>query len=86
MWFPDKKLEIPKNRFSVNDKVIYKDKEGGEHIATVLDVSFKNLTDGYKYIIELDEQLNGMTKYLVSERSIKNKITPVKKERKSKKN
>lgn len=85
MWFPDKKLDIAKNRFNVNDKVIYVDKEKGEHIATVLNVNFKDLLSGYIYAIELDEPLNGMTKYLVSEKRIKGKVKSEKKERKSKK-
>ena len=74
MWFPDKKLDIAKNRFNVNDKVIYVDKEKVEHIATVLNVNFKDLLSGYIYAIELDEPLNGMTKYLVSEKRIKGKV------------
>ena len=85
MWFPDKKLDIAKNRFNVNDKVIYVDKEKGEHIATVLDVNFKDLLSGYSYAIELDEPLNGMTKYIVSEKRIRGKVKSEKKERKSKK-
>ena len=85
MWFPDKKLDIATNRFNVNDKVIYVDKEKGEHIATVLDVNFKDLLSGYSYAIELDEPLNGMTKYIVSEKRIRGKVKSEKKERKSKK-
>ena len=82
MWFPDKKLDIAKNRFNVNDKVIYVDKEKGEHIATVLNVNFKDLLSGYIYAIELDEPFNGMTKYLVSEKRIKGKVKSEKKEKK----
>jgi len=85
MWFPDQKLDIAKNRFKVNDKVIYVDKDGGEHTATVLDVSFKSLMSGYSYAIELDEPYNGMTKYMTSEARIAGKVKAVKKERKSKK-
>ena len=85
MWFPDKKLDIAKNRFNVNDKVIYVDKEKGEHIATVLDVNFKDLLSGYSYAIELDEPLNGMTKYIVSEKRIRGKVKCKKKKRKCKK-
>ena len=85
MWFPDKKLDIAKNRFNVNDKVIYLDKDKGEHIATVLNVNFKDLLSGYIYAIELDEPFNGMTKYLVSEKRIKGKVKSENKERKSKK-
>ena len=85
MWFPDKKLDIAKNPDYVHDKVIYVDKEKGEHIATVLDVNFKDLLSGYSYAIELDEPLNGMTKYIVSEKRIRGKVKSEKKERKSKK-
>ena len=85
MWFPDKKLDIAKNRFNVNDKVIYLDKDKGEHIATVLNVNFKDLLSGYSYAIELEEPLNGMTKYIVSEKRIRCKVKSEKKERKSKK-
>lgn len=88
MWFPDKKLDIAENRYKVNDKVIYVDKEGGEHTATVLDYTFKSLISGYSYALELDEPHNGVTKYIASEARIAGKVVPekkVKKERKSKK-
>lgn len=88
MWFPDKKLDIAENRYKVNDKVIYVDKEGGEHTATVINVTFKSLFSGYSYAIELDEPYNGVTKYIASESRIAGKVkaeNKVKKERKSKK-
>ena len=88
MWFPDKKLDIAENRFKVNEKVIYVDKEGGEHTATVINFTFKSLFSGYSYAIELDEPYNGVTKYIASESRIVGKVKEekkVKKESKSKK-
>ena len=88
MWFPDKKLDIAENRFKVNDKVIYVDKEGGEHTATVVDFTFKSLISGYNYAIVLDEPYNGYKNYTVSESRIAGKVKAekkVKKERKTKK-
>ena len=88
MWFPDKKLDIAENRYKVNDKVIYVDKEGGENTAPVINVTLKRLFSGYSYAIELDEPYNGVTKYIASESRIAGKVkaeNKVKKERKSKK-
>lgn len=73
MWFPDKKLEIAKNRFKVNEKIIFIDKEGVKHDAKVLEVKFKSLNSGYSYAIELEEPVNGVTKYVVSESKLSRK-------------
>lgn len=85
MWFPDKKLDIAENRFKVNDKVIYVDKEGGEHTATVVDFTFKSLISGYSYAIVLDEPYNGYKNYSVSESRIAGKVKAAPKTKKSKK-
>jgi hypothetical protein len=69
-YFPNAKLVIAKNRFEKGSKVIYKDKEGNSHKATVLNVEFKSLNSGYRYAIELDEPLNGQVKYLTTEKSL----------------
>lgn len=83
MWFPDEKLVIPKSNFKTNEKVLYIDKDGNEHKAKVLNVSFKSLNAGYVYGIETEEPINGSSKFLVKE---KNLHSTGMKEKKSKKN
>lgn len=85
MWFPDEKLVIPKSNFRVNEKVLYTDKEGNEHKAKVLNVTFKSLNAGYVYGIETEEPINGNSKLLVKEKSLNHAAVEVK-EKKSKKN
>lgn len=70
MWMPDEKLEIPKARFSENENVNYRDNNNVLHPAKVLNVWFNDLIVGYKYAIELNEPLNGMTKYITSEKRL----------------
>jgi hypothetical protein len=70
MWFPNAKLKIEKNLFKIGNNVVYRDKEGNEHDAKVLDVMFKSLNIGYKYLIELNEPINDQTKFMVSETSL----------------
>lgn len=84
MWFPDEKLVIPKSNFKTNEKVLYTDKDGNEHKAKVLNVSFKSLNVGYIYGIETEEPINGNSKFLVKEKSL-HPTTEVK-EKKTKKN
>lgn len=85
MWFPDEKLVIPKSNFRMNEKVLYTDKEGNEHKAKVLSVSFKSLNAGYVYGIETEEPINGNSKFLVKEKNL-NHVESKVKEKKSNKN
>lgn len=85
MWFPDEKLVIPKSNFKTNEKVLYIDKDGNEHKAKVLNVSFKSLNVGYVYGIETEEPINGNSKFLVKEKNLHRAEVEVK-EKKSKKN
>ena len=87
MHFPDKSPKIDPARFTNNSRVIYTDKDGNDHNATVLSSYFKSLLTGYVYAIELDEPLNGFTKYQVNEKRLNPAPKPekVKKEKKSKK-
>jgi hypothetical protein len=85
MWFPDEKLVIPKSNFKTNEKVLYTDKEGNEHKAKVLSVSFKSLNVGYIYGIETEEPINGNSKFLVKEKNL-NRVVTEAKEKKTKKN
>lgn len=85
MWFPDEKLVIPKSNFKTNEKVLYTDKDGNEHKAKVLSVSFKSLNVGYIYGIETEEPINGNSKFLVKEKSL-NRVVTEAKEKKTKKN
>ena len=84
-WFPDEKLVIPKSNFRMNEKVLYTDKEGNEHKAKVLSVSFKSLNVGYIYGIETEEPINGNSKFLVKEKNL-NRVVAEAKEKKTKKN
>lgn len=85
MWFPDEKLVIPKSNFKTNEKVLYTDKDGNEHKAKVLSVSFKSLNVGYIYGIETEEPINGNSKFLVKEKNL-NRVVTEAKEKKTKKN
>ena len=85
MWFPSAKLVMPKQRFNENEKVLYIDKDGNEHNAKVLSVSFKSLNTGYIYGIETEEPVNGNSKFLVKEKSLNRAEVEVK-EKKTKKN
>lgn len=84
MWLPDEKLIIDPSKFKKDDKVYFCAKDGNEYPGKVLDVSYKGLIEGYKYAIELDEPLNGIQKYIASEKKLKHKETnkPTKKSRK----
>ena len=85
MRFPDAKLVMPKQRFNENEKVLYTDKDGNEHKAKVLSVSFKSLNTGYIYGIETEDPVNGNSKFLVKEKSLNRAEVEVK-EKKSKNN
>lgn len=85
MWFPSAKLVMPKQRFSENEKVLYTDKDGSVHNAKVLSVRFKSLNTGYIYCIETEEPINGISKFLVKEKSLNHAEVEVK-EKKTKKN
>lgn len=87
MHFPDKSPKIDPARFTNNSRVIYTDKDGNDHNATVLSSFFKSLLTGYVYAIELDEPLNGFTKYQVNEKRLNPAAKPekVKKEKKERK-
>ena len=73
MWMPDEPLKIAPANFKKNGKALFIDKSGEKHRCTILDVYFKGLNTGYVYAIELDEPLNGSTKFLAKE----NKLTYV---------
>ena len=70
MWMPDEKLEIAPARFKKGGKALFADKNGEQHRCTILEVNFKSLNSGYVYAIELDEPLNGNTKFLTKENNL----------------
>jgi len=78
MWFPNAKLKIEKSVFKPGNKVLYRDKNGNEHIAKIIDVMFKSLNVGYKYLIEVEDPIDGQTKFMVGENSLIKKIKPEK--------
>ena len=81
MRFPDAKLVMPKQHFEKNDKVIYKDAEGNAYNGKVIEVIFKSLNSGYKYLVELETEYKGLNKVMVSY----NKLSLVESANKSKK-
>ena len=66
MRFPDAKLVMPKQHFEKNDKVIYTDAEGNAYNGKVIEVIFKSLNSGYKYLVELETEYKGLNKVMVS--------------------
>lgn len=66
MWFPDEKLIMPTQHFEKNDKVIYTDAESNTYNGKIVEVIFKGLNSGYKYLVELETEYKGLNKVMVS--------------------
>lgn len=81
MWFPDEKLVMPTQHFEKNDKVIYTDAEGNDYNGKIIEVIFKGLDTGYKYLVELEKEYKGLNKVMVSY----NKLSIIESANKSKK-